>query len=103
MLTITICLTFISCSRTDIPKGTYTDNIGFAQLTFQRNDVEMVTRGAFSMEIDESTKQTGKFRAKQGKVYISWDDGGEDQYYYNAEKDELSMGNGALMFTKTKE
>lgn len=77
------------------PSGKYVSTIMGMQVAsyeFKGNDVEYIMFG-------ETNK--GTFKMVDNTVFITYEDGGKDQFTYNAETDELKMG-GAVTLVKEK-
>lgn len=77
------------------PSGTYVSTLSgiqFAFYEFKGNNVEYIMFG-------ETNK--GTFKMVDDTVLITYEDGGKDQFTYNAEADELMVG-GAFTLVKKK-
>lgn len=95
LLILSIVLICVGGGGGSKPQGTYVAYVAgmkFASYEFKGNKVEYFLLG---------NTNKGTFQMVDGNVLIEYEDGGYDQFQYDAEKDELSMA-GAVTLTREK-
>lgn len=99
LIILAIVAVSVGSTGTKQPQGTYVlyiADVKFAIYEFKGNKVEH-----FALEGPNGgySHTKGQFHMEDSAVFIEYEDGGQDQYTYNAEKDELDMG-GIIILTK---
>lgn len=99
LIILAIAAVSVGSVGTKKPQGTYVFYVAdqkFATYEFKGNKVEH-----FALEdlYGNYSHVEGKFYMEDNTVFIEYEDGGKDQFTYNAEKDELDM-EGIIILTK---
>ena len=95
VIILSIAVVSLGGIGTKKPQGTYVcylSGVKIASYEFKGNNVEYFMLG--------NTNQ-GTFQMEDNTVFIEYEDGGTDQFTYDAEKDELDMA-GVFVLTKEK-
>ena len=99
LIILAIAAVSVGSIGTKKPQGTYVFYVAdqkFATYEFKGNKVEH-----FALEdlYGNYSHVEGKFYMEDNTVFIEYEDGGKDQFTYNAVKDELDM-EGIIVLTK---
>lgn len=99
IILLTVCTIFCSCGNDVILDGkTYEcEMAGFIVLELSFNDSEVIKSGV----ITEGAEEKGTYEIVNNEINITWEDG-YDVLTYDPEADTLSIGDGAMVFTRVE-